>query len=100
MPDLQRCAACGQLIPPKIRFGGHQQRIYAYIAAHPEGVSPMQIVEHLYAHDANGGPSTTQIVRVQICKIRKSGKLKAEGLKIVTEGRLYYLRAIADGPKA
>jgi hypothetical protein len=94
MTSLERCKCCGQIIPPKIRFGGNKQRIYECIAAHPEGVSPLQIVEHMYAHDPNGGPNTSNVIRVQISNMRKSDKLKAAGLKIVTEGRLYYLRAL------
>jgi DNA-binding response OmpR family regulator len=76
------CPTCGQIIPPRNLFRDQpiKRRIFEYIAAHPEGVTRGQIVDHVWAHDPNGGPGTPNIVCVHVAHMRPT--LEREGLTI------------------
>jgi len=63
------CGKCGQLIPPKILFrnASVKQRIYDFVSQHPEGVNSVQIADHIYADDPDGGPGSPEVtVRTHI----------------------------------
>jgi hypothetical protein len=62
------CPHCAQLIPPKLFFEGApvKQRIYDYVAAHPEGVARTQLFDHIYADNVNGGPLHLGTISVHI----------------------------------
>jgi hypothetical protein len=82
---LKICKCCGQLIPPALLFPNcpRRQRVYDFIARHPEGVSAQQVLDNVYADDVNGGPdSGNKVVHVFVWYINKV--LKSKGLKIST----------------
>jgi hypothetical protein len=79
---LRRCECCGQIIPPKRLFDGKpiKQRIYEYIAAHPEGVTRAQIIDAVYGDDPDGGPETWGVISVHVQYMR--AELARHGLAI------------------
>lgn len=83
-PKVDRCECCGQIIPPKLMFEGKPipQRIYDYIAAHPEGVTRAEIIDHVYCDDIDGGPECRSVISVHLNRMRPT--LKAYGLNIST----------------
>ena len=92
---MKRCAHCGQIIPPKIIFGGVKQRVYDFIAAHPEGVQRWQIMAAVYADDIDGGPESPNVICVHLNHMRK--KLAEHGVQIHTRpgrGAVYRLVAL------
>jgi DNA-binding response OmpR family regulator len=96
---LKRCECCGQIIPPKQLFDGKpvKQRIYDYIAKHPEGVTREQILDFVWADDIDGGPEFKNIVSVHIEKMRPI--LIEIGLTITRSrgpGSTYRLVAVED----
>lgn len=78
----ERCPCCQQIIPPTRMFEGKpvKQRIYDFIAKHPEGVTRDQILGSVWADDINGGPEFGNIVSVHVEKMRPV--LKQHGLTI------------------
>jgi DNA-binding response OmpR family regulator len=79
---IERCSCCGQIIPPKVTLPRVKQRIYDYIARHPEGVSREQIIDAVYGHDPRGGPTTLNVVSVHVKKMRPM--LKLHGVTITS----------------
>lgn len=68
VPAVERCPCCHQIVPPRLIFE-HQpvkQRIYDFIAAHPEGVTRAQLFDHVYAGDIDGGPLHLSTISVHI----------------------------------
>lgn len=90
----QRCACCGQVIPPKLILPRVKQRIYDYVSRHPEGCDRWQIMNYVYEDDPNGGPNSTNVINVHIVQINK--RLKPDGLRIWAGGGrgLYTLSTI------
>lgn len=91
------CCCCGQLLPPRIKFSGPvKQRIYEFVAKHPEGVSRYQIMEAVYADDPDGGPESHSTVGVHIMQMNRQ-VLYRLGLMIRSpsgRGAEYKLRAV------
>lgn len=52
------CKHCGQPIPPQrwVGDGTKANRIYEFIAKHPEGVSRAEVADYVYADHHDGGP--------------------------------------------
>lgn len=80
---MKCCSTCGQGLPPEVNVGGPvRQRVFDYIAKHPEGVTTQQVLDHVYVDDPNGGPDSGNVVSVHVTNInrRLSGmKIKARG---------------------
>jgi DNA-binding response OmpR family regulator len=78
----ERCPCCQQIIPPARIFetAPVKQRIYEFIARHPEGVTRDQILGSVWADDIDGGPEFGNIVSVHVEKMRPV--LKRHGLTI------------------
>jgi DNA-binding response OmpR family regulator len=76
------CPLCHQIIPPRNLFRDQpvKQRIYEFIAAHREGVTRRQIMDHVWADDPNGGPEFANVVSVHIKNMRPI--LEREGLTV------------------
>lgn len=82
-PDI--CPCCGLIVPPKIALtGAVRPRLYEYIAAHREGVTNRQVMDHLYADDPNGGPVSSNIVCVMVHHINR--ELASHGVAIRSRG--------------
>lgn len=82
---IRCCPECKRPLPPEVKIrGAKRQQMYDFIAAHPEGVTRPQIMDHLYRDDPNGGPEFAQIVPVMANKINK--QLKEMGLRIQIRG--------------
>ena len=84
---MTRCCCCGQLIPPPAEVFQNarvKQRIYEYIAAHPEGVSRRQVVEAVYADDPDGGPEYMNVIAVHVKQMNP--KLATLGVRLVASG--------------
>jgi DNA-binding response OmpR family regulator len=79
---ITHCRQCGQVIPPQNLFRDQpvKQRIYEFIAAHPEGVTRRQIMDHVWAEDIDGGPEFANVVSVHIKRMRPI--LEREGVTI------------------
>jgi DNA-binding response OmpR family regulator len=95
----ERCAHCGQVIPPKHLFDRQpiKRRIYEFVAAHPEGVTRQQIIDSVYADDIDGGPEFANVVSVHVKAMRPI--LEREGLTITCArgpGATYRLRELAE----
>lgn len=82
MSKLKTCPCCGQLIPPKLLFprAPVSQRLYDYVASHPQGVWREQIADHIYAEDPNGGPDSPGAIKALIW--RMNCRLRSEKLAI------------------
>ena len=82
MSKLKTCPCCGQLIPPQLLFprAPTSQRLYDFVAGHPEGVDREQIADHIYAADPNGGPDSPGAVKALI--FRMNVRLRAKSLAI------------------
>jgi hypothetical protein len=85
MADVCKC--CGQILPPKIKLpAAVSQRIYDFVAKHPEGVDTARIVDHVYADRLDGGPEwSNNTVHTLICKLNHK-YLAAHGLRIKGRG--------------
>ena len=61
---FKTCAACGQIIPPENPFRDKKvkARIYEFIVKHPEGLTPNQLKDYVYADDIDGGPMSSSIM--------------------------------------
>lgn len=81
------CQCCGQIIPPRLVFENApvRQRIFDYIASHPEGVTFSQIVNSVYAADIDGGPESCSVLSVHLNKMKPM--LRERGLTIRAGGR-------------
>ena len=96
----ERCSHCGQIIPPQFLFE-HQpvkQRIYDFIAAHPEGVTRDQLMASVYADRIDGGPEWPVVISVHLNEMRPV--LERKGLTITSmrgPGSKYRLTALAEG---
>jgi DNA-binding response OmpR family regulator len=79
---LSCCSSCGQVIPPRNLFRDQpvKRRIYEFIAAHREGVTRQQIMDHVWSDDIDGGPEFANVVSVHIKAMRPT--LEHEGLTI------------------
>jgi DNA-binding response OmpR family regulator len=94
---IAHCPTCRQIIPPRDLFHGQPRRraIYEYIAAHPEGVSRAQILDHVWADDIDGGPEYPNTISVLVKAMRPV--LAREGMRIVCgkgRGSVYRLAAL------
>jgi hypothetical protein len=79
---MKCCPTCGQVLPPKVALPKMRQRIYDYVAAHPNGVPVGEIANHVYADDRNGGPDYSEVtIRTQIWHINHKC-LRPMGLEI------------------
>lgn len=65
--------------------GQVKQRIFDFIAAHPEGVTRKQIEDHVYASYPDGGPCSN-VVHAHLWGMRD--RLSRRGLAIVRNYRL------------
>jgi DNA-binding response OmpR family regulator len=79
---LFHCPHCLQVVPPRDLFRDQpvKKRIYEYLAAHREGATRRQIMDHVWSDDFNGRPESENIVSVHIKRMRPV--LEREGLKI------------------
>jgi hypothetical protein len=76
------CKGCGQILPPKVVLPKMRQRIYDYVAAHPNGIAVGEIADHIYSDDRNGGPGNADVtIRTQIWHINHKC-LRPIGLEI------------------
>lgn len=67
VPEPKRCPHCGQIIAPKVRFGGMRGRIYQFILSQEYPPSAERIASHIYSSRRDGGPLyANQSVQVQI----------------------------------
>lgn len=81
MAKVKTCPCCGQLIPPTLMFQGRvSQRLYDFVAKHPEGVDREQIADFVYAEDPNGGPDSEGAVKALIWRMNVN--LKSKNLRI------------------
>jgi DNA-binding response OmpR family regulator len=85
---IPRCPCCRQLIAPDLLFGRRriQQKIYDYIACHPEGVTREQVIEAVYGDREDGGPESYSIISAHLNKMRPA--LHAAGLDITSAWEL------------
>jgi hypothetical protein len=81
------CCCCGQVLPPKVKFlGPNKQRIYDYVAAHPEGVGRQRLAEYVYEDVVDGGPENAYgSISVLICLMNRT-VLREHGLRIKGRG--------------
>ena len=92
---LAKCPTCGQIVPPQVFLPKMQQRIYDYIARHPQGSNRQQIIDAIYWDDPNGGPDWLNGISVQIRHINK--RINVLGIIIKGTGgpgSVYRLRSI------
>lgn len=76
------CPTCGQTLPPRVVLPKMRQRIYDYVAAHPNGATVGDIANTIYADDPQGGPDNASVcIRTQIWFINNKC-LRALGLEI------------------
>lgn len=82
MNQIKICPCCGQLIPPPLFFprAPVSQRLYDYIAKHPEGAKREDIADAIYADDPNGGPDSPSAIKALIW--RMNARLRSEHLAI------------------
>lgn len=93
--SAKRCRHCGQLIFPKIRFGGSRGVIYKAIRESEIPPSAKDLANIVYASDPNGGPLyAVQSIQVAIHHMNK--RLRPRGLEISSHSRGYELREIAQ----
>ena len=86
MVKVEHCPCCGQILPPAIALPGIKQRIYDYVARHPEGVTRQQVADYAYAERTDGGPLTSNsCISVHINQINKKW-LASLGLRIRGRG--------------
>ena len=80
---MKCCPTCGRAYPPAVDVGGPvRQRVFDYIAKHPEGVTRPQVLTHVYADDPNGGPNNENVVSVHVRNINK----RLQGMRIKAAG--------------
>jgi DNA-binding response OmpR family regulator len=79
---LAHCPHCRQVIPPRNPFRDQpvKSRIYDYLVAHPEGVTRRQLMDAVWADDADGGPEFANVVSVHVKAMRPI--LAREGVTI------------------
>lgn len=83
---MKICPCCKREMPPNVELrGAVKQRIYDYIASR-HGVNRMQIMDAVYADDANGGPENLNVISVHICFINKQLRAMKAGVKIWCRG--------------
>lgn len=91
------CPTCKRPFAPDFDAGGPvSQRIYDYIAKHPEGVTRYQVIDWVYADRKDGGPEWANGISVMIMALNK--KLAERGMKIKSRGgpgSIYRLVSIA-----
>ena len=76
------CPTCHQVLPPTVVLPRLRQRIYDYVARHPNGVTVGSIADHIYADDPSGGPGNADVcVRTQIYFINNK-VLRPMGMQI------------------
>lgn len=69
---MKRCPTCKRPFGPDIDVGGiKRQRLFDYVARHPEGVTRDQIMTAVYKGDATGGPEDPKIVGVVVRQINQ-----------------------------
>lgn len=69
------CPTCNQIIPPPIGPFDHspvKQRIFDFIARHPEGVTMPQLMDHVYALDPAGGPENPNVISAHLHGMRRT----------------------------
>jgi len=64
--------------------GARRRAMLEYVANHPEGVNCRQIMDHVYADDADGGPDTRQIISVMGRNINE--QITRQGWRITSTG--------------
>ena len=81
MRQPEKCKHCGQIIPPQSPFRPNsvKQRIYDFVAKHPEGTSSYQIADHVYQDDPDGG-SDVVCIRTHIWRMNQ--QLRAFGVRV------------------
>lgn len=82
----RHCSECGQLIPPRPIFGNAsvKQRIFDFVAKHPEGVPAKLVFDHVWANDPDGGPLSQNTVAVHLKQMAPI--LAREGVAIRSSG--------------
>lgn len=69
---MNYCPTCRRPFARPVDVGGiKRQAMYDFIAAHPDGVTNKQIMDHVYQLEANGGPDNTNVVSVTVSAINK-----------------------------
>ncbi|HXH94049.1 MAG TPA: hypothetical protein VNN25_20910, partial [Thermoanaerobaculia bacterium] len=80
---MKCCPTCKRPFPPEIELSSRfRQKIYDFIARHPEGVTTMDIMQEIYAERLDGGPESPNVIRVMVSHI--NAELERRGI----EGRL------------
>jgi hypothetical protein len=69
---MKYCPTCNRPFAPEIQFGGkYRQRLYDFVVKHPEGVTSIQIMDHLYADTPDGGSDSPKIVATMVFRINE-----------------------------
>src|SRR5205085_9950705 len=80
------CPECRRPFPPRfIVHGPVRQRIVDLIADRPDGITRAEIINTVYAADANGGPDNANVVAVLIK--RANVELATQGFRIAPSWR-------------
>ena len=94
---MEVCPCCKRPIGPKGRLDGPvQQRIFDYVADHPDGVPMRNIMDAVYFDDPNGGPLGHIRSRIWFLnkKLREFGYNYQVKSKRRGAGALYYIAEI------
>lgn len=77
------CPTCQRPFAPEVDVGGpKRQKIYDYIAKHPEGVTREQVMTAVYADDPDGGPEHFATISGHVLNINKFFRAKHLPYKI------------------
>jgi hypothetical protein len=89
----QCCPACGRPFPPELTVTGPvRRRLVEIIANHPNGIARGELMDLLYADDADGGPECTNVISVMVHFANR--QLWSQGWRIRSSGgpgAKYYL---------
>jgi len=95
---VELCPTCNRPVPEHTteRLSRTKELIYQFINRHPD-CSASDVWNHIYGHDANGGPNTMNIVSVHVSQINKV--IAPLGLKIKSTmgpGATYSVRKVSE----
>lgn len=92
------CPCCNRPFPPPLPVTGPvRQRIVNIVANRPDGITRGELMDLVYSHDPNGGPSTPNTICVTIHAANE--QLRPQGYRIrggSGPGSRYYLERLAE----